>query len=645
VSDLKLKSVYLRNWMKYAEAAVQFPDSGVVVVTGSNLASGGKLLSVGSGKTGLGEAVSRALFGVTGRFASLRQFSTGKKGNTYIKVEAELLGQPLVVEMGYKCPELSSAGEALRFSYNGKTIERGKIQETRQELAKTVGVTAHLAEWTVFIDGDKIKFDRMSEQDTVELLMASLSQPPWTEYHAKAKETLRQFKQAKGEAEARHGECVRRVATAKDDALSAETDLATAKRTHAQRVKQVESERKRENAALTAFNESLSESKVRREAIVKEVNALVETDAETAHRLEIRRNEFNDTLTDLQEQRDPLVQEQSDASAAYTAANKLLTTLKSTPKDCPTCGKPWDKAHSAEEIEKQSKVVQGHCTDYRKAAKKLADHDALIKNTRTQLNEAEEDLRAKDSKEALNTLRNEDADLEQKITDTLADAHQAELRIQKLETVDDSAVKACEATLKERKRVVTDAVKSVTEAVTAVAEATASLAVVDYWTRAYSPVGIPNMLLEEAIGPLNHEARRVSALMTGSTIDVSFAASRQLVSGDTRAELVINVDNRLGSDELQGSSKGEAGLTNFIIAETLSEVGRVAKRVGYRWYDEVVPHQDPVVCHSIYTYLREIAERYGILIFLVDHNPIAANYADYVLVAEKTDKGTTLRWD
>jgi DNA repair exonuclease SbcCD ATPase subunit len=167
------------------------------------------------------------------------------------------------------------------------------------------------------------------------------------------------------------------------------------------------------------------------------------------------------------------------------------------------------------------------------------------------------------------------------------------------------------------------------------AEDDITIKILDYWYQAYSPYGIPNMVLREAIGPLNREARRVSAAMTGGTIDVRFSTTRELASGKEKAQLNIEVDNKLGDKELAGSSKGEAGLTNFIIAETLSEVGQISRRVGFRWYDEILPHQDPKVCQSIYSYMKDIAERLGVLVFLVDHNPVAANYADHVLLVEK----------
>jgi len=190
------------------------------------------------------------------------------------------------------------------------------------------------------------------------------------------------------------------------------------------------------------------------------------------------------------------------------------------------------------------------------------------------------------------------------------------------------------------------------EALDAAAEALtgdqATLKVLEYWNLAFSPYGIPNMVLREAISPLNKEARRVSAAMTGGTIDIRYSTTRELASGLDKAQLNIEVDNKLGDKDLHGSSKGEAGLTNFIIAETLSEVGQVSRRVGYRWYDEIVPHQDPKVCHSIYSYMKDTADRLGILVFLVDHNPVAANYADHFMIVEKmgdlNKAYSTARW-
>ena len=114
MADLKLKSIQIRNWMKFRNVHLKFPERGLVVVTGHNLASNGALQSVGSGKTGFGEAICHTLLGVSSHFDHVGDYSLDTNGDTYICLEADFLGKPLKVEMGYKCKELKSSGEALQ---------------------------------------------------------------------------------------------------------------------------------------------------------------------------------------------------------------------------------------------------------------------------------------------------------------------------------------------------------------------------------------------------------------------------------------------------------------------------------------------------------------------------------------------------
>ena len=117
MAELTLKRIQLRNWTTVRSAELELPACGLILLIGSNLAAEGKLQSVGSGKTSLGEALARALAGVRGRFTDLGQFTTdGSKEGCYVKVEAELQSQPFTVEMGYKCPELNASGEGFKFS-------------------------------------------------------------------------------------------------------------------------------------------------------------------------------------------------------------------------------------------------------------------------------------------------------------------------------------------------------------------------------------------------------------------------------------------------------------------------------------------------------------------------------------------------
>jgi hypothetical protein len=165
--------------------------------------------------------------------------------------------------------------------------------------------------------------------------------------------------------------------------------------------------------------------------------------------------------------------------------------------------------------------------------------------------------------------------------------------------------------------------------------------VATYWARGFSPEGIPNLVLQQTVGPLNEAARLISEALSGGTIQVQFEASTELADGRRKPRLVTRVTNRFGARRLSGNSKGEAGLANLIIAETQTQVGRVTHRVGYRWFDEVVNTQDPSVRRSFYSYLRRQAHERRLLIFVVDHHADAASFADRTLIAEKSSDGFT----
>ena len=224
--------------------------------------------------------------------------------------------------------------------------------------------------------------------------------------------------------------------------------------------------------------------------------------------------------------------------------------------------------------------------------------------------------------------------------------HQREINLTRLQQgVDVTFVNKKVAVVEERQRALENAKLAVETTAADLALDEQALKVVQYWYKAFGPTGIPNMILTDAVPLLNRVAQRISTLMTGNTLQVTYSTVRELVSGESRAQLVTKVVNRIGSKRLEGSSKGEGGLTNLIIAENLNEVGQVSNRVGFRWYDEVTSNQDPVVRRSIFAYLKEIAHRMGILIFVVDHHVEAASYADYVLLAEKSKEyGTTYSW-
>ena len=641
MADLKLKSVQIRNWMKFRKVHLNFPERGLVVVTGHNLASNGALQSVGAGKTGFGEAICHTLLGISSHFNHIGDYSLDTNGDTYVCLEADFLGKPLKIEMGYKCKELKSSGEALQYTYDGDSPKsRGRVEQTREDLIKLLGVPQLLARWTVFVDGDEAKFNKLSQVESVELVMSALRQPPWSDYYEASKKVLGKFKQAIAKDEARHAEATRRVQEAEQDVKSAQVEVSTQQTAYEQKKVYNDRNVKQYTTNIKAKNEQVIKMQDRRAAIARLVEESVQAKADSYKKLEVESHAINDRIAALKTKTRSVIIQRDTALETYTNAATAVKNYRQSgqAKICPTCRRsmagakldPGHVQHLSAEAETAKAALDLKESDYAALQEKIEAQQALLETNRQKTTEL-------GAEEEIERLRSEDEELEENISTAQNEIHRTQLALNMAKAaIIDALLKEAQATLKERQRVLDQSKKFVDKTAAELANSGAMLGVLDYWNMAFSPYGIPNMVLRDAIAPLNREAQRVSAVMTGGTISVTYDTRRELASGMEKAQLVVKVDNKLGSQDIRGNSKGEAGLTNFIIAETLSEVGQVSRRIGFRWYDEVLPNQDPVVCKSIYRYLRQVSNRLGILIFLVTHDPNAANYADHVLVVEKS---------
>lgn len=644
MADTLLKSISIRNWNTVRSAELAFPEKGLILVRGLNSAAKGKMESIGSGKTSLGEAISRTLFGVRGRYTRLSDYSTHRKGDTYVKVICEHKGKPLEVELGYACPELTKDGEGFKFTYSGEEVSRDRMDNTRADLIKLLTVSPDLASWTVYLDGDKLKFNALSERKAVELLMDALMQAPWTQFHAKANNTVTSLNRDK----ARDALALESARRAHDEAKTehqlAKNALAQANAEYKAQLASNSKELANVNEALKAANTALTATANRMDEIKKEIKRLTDLVAKREHDAEIAFNEARDALDNVMEQSADFLNAVTEAKFAAENAADKLADMKNRGV-CPTCKQKLpaiDKAKIAAQEKLVKQLNEAVDAKTQEQAGHVANLDAA-KARRTEARTAWQNISAEAPTEELSE--------EYERLEGERDGHNAsigELTQAKAELErgpDKSEVARCEAVLEERRKQVVKTKTAVDTAAQSLAETEETVRVAQYWQEAFGPTGIPNMILRDAIAPLNATARRISTLMTGGVIAISYATSKQLTSRKEEvAELVINVHNELGSQRFDGSSKGESGLSELIVAETMAEVGGIAQRIGYRWYDEVCPNQDEVVRRSIYAYLSEIAQRYGILVFLVSHSPEAANYADFTLLAEKTPQGTVYSW-
>jgi DNA repair exonuclease SbcCD ATPase subunit len=767
MANLKLKKVYLRNFGSVRESEVQFPQHGFVLVLGKNYTCPGSLDSVGSGKTLLGEAFSRALFNVPGRNKRLSEFSTNDEGNTLIKVEATIEDQDLVVELGYRCKELNPGGEGLRFSLgNQPPVMFGDMTDTRRELSKIVGMSANVAEWTVYIDGSKISFSELSESASVSLLMGALNQPPWTEYQRKAAKVYSRFNDAYNEADGRHSATKTSMNAAQlaldaslMDLAEAEHNLKNAHEIYVQKI----TERDVSTAAIKASIQKCSETLV---TIKKRIAKLEEQEAAKYHELEITHQRAVSTHGEMQRLQSKLEREYGDLRevyeklkgdkqaaaaqyhvAAFAERNKLLaekarieklnemaksshaveerslfTTMnrvqsaevaarwnlqqaaealareKSVPSICPLegCGKIWPSTNQHRVVEAESKVekaTQALDLAERNLALAKEAHAKLAPIALTPLPDIPEESSippfpdeslwndkisshysvtlevhqklsaqitivdgaeqaATAAKAKLNELKSSSQVIElsgeYQCVENSRNGHQMLLdkyMADVIEKPDESKVAQASVRVNERKTTLDQHVKTLEQTALDLSECMEAKKAADYWVEAFSPSGIPNLIINESVTPLNSVSKKVSLRMTGGMLEVSYSTKHKLKTQNREVnELSILVKNKHGATRVSGASKGETGLLDLIIAETIAEVGNVASRVGFRWYDEISQSQDATVRRAIFSYFSELARNLGILIFVVDHAVEVSSYASHVLIAEKTEAGTTYVW-
>jgi DNA repair exonuclease SbcCD ATPase subunit len=773
---IKLKSIELRNFGTVRNSSVAFPDSGLVLVTGSNQTAEGRFESNGSGKSLLGDAIGRALFGIPGRFTKFKDYSRLDEGNTYVKLIAEIEGQSLVIEHGFRCQELSKTGEGLRYTLGNQTsVMFGHIDETRESLTKMIGMTPDVASWTVNINGDRLSFNDLSENSAVKLLMSVLNQPPWTEFQKKTENSLKKFKdqiyEVDGALEAAkqsriqieslvnqaqkkvdeeqsiHDKnliaCSRRQAERNAERELLKTEnleiekrkteikklISQAEKEEANQFHQIEQkilkqESKRKAAVsksesfklnLKTLNENLiqtnssysqAKSKYEKEAYAFANKARLEAISEKQKIVsENSKNsiEWNANLGRLEIVVHRISSEMKISEDKIAKAQENLTEEVNRPSICPLagCGKPWPKNnedkiqklkqilqeaknkdaeltakfHEAvskkekhtgqpyvpiplpeipdevevppfpsdkdEEWKKKISTIQAEIAQVEENIQKIKDEIEKIQEQTNEFQEEKNSLRKASVVSGLSKEYEEISDQLEKTNRRVSDLNRLDIE----DIVNSKNLDLAKTQLSERKDRLKECLGQIDHSAKEKVQLLESISVIEYWAEAFGPTGIPNLIIAESVAPLNAISKKVGFFMTGGVLDVGYSTVRELQSGIEKNELVIKATNSFGSKNIRGSSKGESGLLDLIVAETFAEVGQTANRIGYRFYDEVAKSADPTVRRSIFKYISELAQRTGLLIFIVDHAVEVASYAQRVLVTRKTaEKGTEYHW-
>jgi DNA repair exonuclease SbcCD ATPase subunit len=638
MANLNIRGIAIRNWATITTAELEFPEYGLVLVLGNNVVSEGHLDSSGAGKTNFGAALSKAVMGLPEK--PLVKFSRRPQRNdTYVRVVAELQGRPFDIEIGYRCKELSRTGEGIRFTRAGTAVSRPHISLTKEELAKVTGIASNLAQWTIWVDGDKIQFDELPQAKAVDLLMTTLHQPPWLAATKRSREVLDHFSgkhnilssnadSTREKVSESAGEVEQAMATLTAATARYDTDVAE----HQARVDAAESYIRLHRKRLEAIEAG-------QRNITKKLKQIEESKAERHKAIESSKVEIDGNLLKVQEEIQGLVKAHTTRQNARASEETLLNR----PKVCPTCQRDW--VMPTEQFESLQKKV-GELRQAEDSAKAALDKARLrekaLRGTQAGLNQQASELNADRPTRRLSKAHQKLGLIAGEIA---ADVRQLEQRLRGLAVPPDrSKVVEAETRLADKRAEQLRLQEGLSRMSGELSESEQMISVIKYWVGAFGAAGVSNMVLREAIGPLNEIARRVSHAMTCGMLEISFSTQRELATGEDKDELVVNIKNVFGSDDLDMSSKGERMLANLIIAETLSELSQASSLVNFSWYDEVARGLPPHVRAVLYQYLKEKAERGRQLIFVVDHNNESAAFANYVLMAEKTSAGTQLRW-
>ena len=646
---LRLKRLTMRNWMSVADTAVDFPASGLVAVLGENQAGKGQLVSIGAGKTALGEALARMLFGMPGRFSTLSYCSRDEEGDMYLKLEAELGEQNWVVEYGYKCSELSSSGEGLRLTVDGSRIEHGHVRETRQTLVKALQLDASLAAWTTYLDGAKLRFDLLSQSQAVELVLSAMRQPPWHERQAKVKKAVDQAKLELTVVE-------RNLTSTRDQLAAAAVTVTTRTETLRQAQSSFDAATSRYQDELQAWTDraaQLKEALGTKAAELERYTAEWQTASETATAgqpaddpaLAERLRTGQDTA---EQWADAVAAARSALSAAISGHTSAASAAKTYAAGgrCAHCGhvsKQPDPAHleilNQKTVEAEAAVAEARA-NLATAVESKTKADQYCALVRSKIDAAKAKRQAAIREATAQAVSNfHQAQSAHKSTDSQVKVHTSRKPV----PPDSSLVTVAQTRLETATGQVTALETAVVKLGDDRTRWAQALAVADYWHKAFGPSGIPNLVLKTGIGALNQAAKLVSQAVAGGAVGLEFQTEVELAGGEAKPKLTTVAKQVAGSSRLAGGSKGEQGLANLLAAEALTVVA--GNPVGFRWLDEAVNSQDYHVRRQVYQYLRRQAVERRLLTFVVDHHPDLEASADHVLIATKDQDGkTTYRW-
>ena len=634
--------LHLRNFMPYADAAIDFAGIHVGCIAGDN----------GAGKSALLDAITWALWGRarTKRDDELvRQgmsemsvtFSFALGGNTYQVIRQRKAGKrgagTLDVQVRQAPPILPPQVEGTQGAA-WRTLAEPTMNATQKKITDLLRLDYDTFINSAFLlQGRADEFTVKTPTERKKVLADILGLELWEQYEERAKERIR---------------AIETDMTAVDLRLR-EIDAEIARKP------QYEGEVASAQTAVIALGEKLREVEVRFQQVQQAQQELRHLDAqsmELSNRARLAERELQSVLTEIETARrkadTSTIQSQLDAvrtdmtrlsdreaqreearvrrnslaeeRAALKGQNdrlgpeteplkKRVETLQaSTEAVCPTCGQPLSPEHRHAVLADLQNEIDSRRELYRSNQARLKSLDTEIAALDKELNALEADVRT------LSQLQRRETELNA----ALAAAQEAQRSIAKLEAkrdewktrYDADAMKQAEVAAKvaalraelgdapavqieyeraraeeararqvlgaaEQKLAACDALVKVREGKVAEHKRLAEeKGVFEELRLAFGKKGVPAMIIEAAIPEIEDEANALLTKMTGGRMHVRFDTQKETQKGDTVETLDIQIADELGTRPYENFSGGEQYRINFAVRIALSKL--LARRAG-----------------------------------------------------------------
>lgn len=610
---MEFEWIDIENFGTIGHIKLALNTPGLILITGDNRDTT-KAESNGAGKSLLLDAICWCLWGDTVRGTSGDKVVRRQVGkDCCVKMCLNDDGKQYIVSRHRKDTRVDKPND-IRLFIDGKE-KTHKMKEMQAVINQIIGFDFYT--FCAMMPGAGIAAAALTDAKIKELLESLLHTEQLSDAYAEAREKSKELstklaavKQAKKTAEASFASLqaeVAQIQTLKDSFEQNKADRIKVLRLQEEKINdRIEGyERQLYEWAHTRLNGDSLRMKIL--VLTKAVNAL--EDPEHPTRLMIK------SLGQLQ--RDEEVQLLSAKRQMTELATRVAKLVK-LEGNCPTCEQPVDAAH----ISSSKAVLDREIAALERAVEQSEDKIKALVAELTQLNQELQSFLRKDKDaltQAQNELRQEEkvvaeckatAAMCQREKQSLADV-QAQIATAEAEThsfadIDESHKQRLETLLQE-----------LCQCDITIGELSKEEKLCNFWLTGFSPAGLRSYMLDYITPVLNDRMAYYSHILTDGEMRVKTTTK----TGE-KDKFQIIVEQKHGSDDYAGNSKGERARADLIIAMALGDLAtfRSAKSLPWRFLDEAFENIDDAGNEAVLQLLNDQKSRYK-TVFVITHKP------------------------